>query len=420
MLRRLAWLALIPPLAAAAGARGGAGPAELAFSVGYLGYAVPCVADAGVFPQARRLGAIGSGGGPWSPDGGRIAISGRNAVLVENADGSGLHAVTRPRIADENDGAGAWSPDGRSVAFSRYTGSSRNGVWIVDLATGAERQVTHRYAVALSWTANGDLIAADFGEHDLHREIGLLKPDGTVVAELTAPDFKGFDGGAAWSPDGTRLAVGGGAILDRSGAIVGRYAEPSTDEAVSAAPSWSPDGSTIVFERFATEYNARLNVRYTAQSDVYAAPADGGAEVQLTRTPYVSEWGPSYRPGTQPAPAGTSQQCVVRGTSGSDVIHGGAKDDLIIAGSGNDVVDGRGGNDVLDGGAGNDTLTGGPGWDFLRGGSGNDRLHAGDGAMDTVYGGPGRDRAWVDRKLDTVANVEVVSTSAGRAAPARR
>ena len=53
---------------------------------------------------------------------------------------------------------------------------------------------------------------------------------------------------------------------------------------------------------------------------------------------------------------------------------------------------------MLDGGAGHDVLIGGPG---------NDTLSAWDGTPDTVDGGPGRDRGWVDRTLDTVRSVEV-------------
>jgi dipeptidyl aminopeptidase/acylaminoacyl peptidase len=328
-------------------------------------------------------------------------------VLVEHADGSGLRAVTRPRGLSENDNAPVWSPDGRSIAFSRYTGSARNGVWIVDVAARAERQITRRYADALSWSAHGDLIAADYGE-DATREIALLKPDGAVEAMLTAPGFKGFNNGVAWSPDGTRLAVGGGVILDRTGATVGRYAPASTDEAVASSPAWSPDGSTIVFERSATEYDARTNTRSALQSDLYAVPAHGGVAVALTMTPDLSESGATFRPGGHPSPAGTAQRCVLRGTPRRDVIHGGSRDDLILAGPGDDVVDARGGDDVVDGGAGNDVLTGGPGRDVLHTGPGDDRLHARDHTADLVLGGPGRDRAWVDRKLDTVANVELV------------
>lgn len=410
VIARLAWLVLIPPLAAAgasgAGVRSGA--AELSFTVGDAPYVAACTAPTDGLSRARRLGAIGSAGGSWSPDGARVALVVGQAIAVANADGSSLRIVTSPRKTSEDDHAPTWSPDGSAIAFSRYTGSARNGVWIVVVATRAERQLTRRYARALAWSPTGDVIAADYGVY-LRGEIALVEPDGTVRRRLDVPDFKGFNAGVSWSPDGTRLAVGGGAIVDRSGAIVGRYAGPSTDEAVSASPSWSPDGSSVAFARFATEYDARTNFRYVEQADLYVAPAAGGAETRMTRTPDLSESGPRFRPGTHAAPAGTTQPCVLRGTAHRDVIHGSRRDDLIFAGAGNDVVEARGGADVVDGSAGGDVLVGGPGEDFLRGAAGNDRLYAKDRAADLVYGGPGKDSAFVDPKLDRWTNVERVS-----------
>jgi dipeptidyl aminopeptidase/acylaminoacyl peptidase len=407
VIRRLAWLALIPPLAAAGGSgtgRGGAG--ELSFTVGDT-YLAPCVAPADALSRARRLGAIGSAGGSWSHDGERVALIVGRAIGIENADGSDLRIVTRPRPASEDDGAPAWSPDGAAIAFSRYTGSSRNGVWIVDLATRTERQLTNRFAQSLAWSPTGDVIAADYGG-DPQAEIVLIDPQGTVQRRFEIPGFKHFNTGVGWSPDGLRLAVAGGAVLDRTGTIVGRYADPSTDQAVSGAPSWSPDGSLIAFVRFATQYNARTNFRYTLQSDLYVTRVDGGPATRLTQTPDVSESGPEFRPGAHATPAGSAQACVLRGTAGRDVIRGSRRDDLIFAGAGNDVVQARAGADFVVGDAGNDVLVGGPGRDFLLGGSGNDQLYARDGTGDLVYGGPGSDRATRDPKLDTLANVERV------------
>jgi hypothetical protein len=413
VLRRLALLALIPTIAATSGARGALIPAELAYTIGYAPWDVACVAGAGGILASARLAPMGAQGGAWSPDGERFALSSRRGILVENADGSGLQVLTSPR-RDEDDGAPAWSPDGAWIAFSRYTGSPRSGIWIVDVATGRERQISGDYADSLSWSPAGDLLAADFGYLDSWRHAALLRLDGTVVRALAAPFDRTFAPGVAWSPDGTRIAVGGGLIFDRSGAIVGRYAAPTTParDAIAASPTWSPDGSTIAYELLATAYDGRTNVRYALPSDLYEAPAAGGPAVALTRTPELSERAPAFRPGTHAAPAGLSQRCVIRGTSKDDVIRGTAKADLILAGAGNDRVLGRAGADVIYGGPGNDVLFGGPGGDWLLGGPGNDRLHARDGSFDVVYGGPaGHDVAWVDRR-DLVTGVERIE--AGR------
>src|SRR4051812_45632588 len=56
----------------------------------------------------------------WSPDGRRIALVLGSSVALVNADGSGLHRLTRPTMA--LDRAPVWSPDGR-LAFLRTYGS---------------------------------------------------------------------------------------------------------------------------------------------------------------------------------------------------------------------------------------------------------------------------------------------------------
>jgi Ca2+-binding RTX toxin-like protein len=101
--------------------------------------------------------------------------------------------------------------------------------------------------------------------------------------------------------------------------------------------------------------------------------------------------------------------------AGNDVVTGGRGQDEIDAGEGNDRLDGGGRGDSLDGGPGNDRIYGRGGADRLRGGRGRDLLFGGlgfddllarDGLRDRVAGGPGRDRARVDERLDVVSGVE--------------
>jgi hypothetical protein len=250
------------------------------------------------------------------------------------------------------------------------------------------------------------LIVAETGG-TFESEIVLLTPTGAVVRRFRPAGRRPFDRGIAWSPDGRRLAVGGGLILDREGRVAGAV-RASLEWAATHSPSWSADGSMIAFARSPVAVNPRVNVSYLREADLFAARADGGDAVALTRTPTISEEAPQFRPGPAQGGAGRSQPCLLGGTARRDVIRGTAADDLVDAGGGQDVLDGRAGDDVLVGGAGDDVLSGGPGRDVLRGGPGNDRLRVRDGVADDVGGGFGRDRAWVDRR-DVVGSVERVS-----------
>jgi Ca2+-binding RTX toxin-like protein len=78
----------------------------------------------------------------------------------------------------------------------------------------------------------------------------------------------------------------------------------------------------------------------------------------------------------------------------------------VAAGPGADVVAGSAAANVLDGGAGDDRIDGRGGVDTYVGGAGADTLLARDRGRDVLLGGPGRDSARVDRRLDRLSSVE--------------
>jgi len=78
----------------------------------------------------------------------------------------------------------------------------------------------------------------------------------------------------------------------------------------------------------------------------------------------------------------------------------GAGDDFISGGAANDILYGGKGNDAILGNDGDDFLIGEAGHDVLRGGIGDDILDGVDGRRDKLLGGPGKDLARVDRRID--------------------
>jgi Tol biopolymer transport system component len=441
---------------------------DFAYSVtvgAHIGKSAVCVARDGDTRLPWRLAGLGAVGGfDWAPDGGRFAVAlathptGR--VFTARADPSGgLAPLTRPRMKTESDTRPDWSPDGATVAFTRDVSYGRGvdyrrtGLWLVDVGTRRERQLKQllprafdwspsgdRLAVIsegdlevfasdgrriwtvsrnadgledVAWSPTGDLIAARFG-HD----ILLITPERTPVATIALPrnDVESLEYGLGWSPDGQRLAVGGGAIYDRAGHAAGRYAEASTMASVAVEPRWTPDGTVIVFGQAPAELIASKYTRYLVlgPADLYAKPALGGDAELLTSTPELGEGAAVFRPGHAGGTAGTALPCFLHGGPGRDVLRGTEGGDLVIAGAGADLIYGRGGDDLLIAGSGNDVVQAGRGQDEVAGESGNDRLYVRDGQRDRVSGGPGRDVAWVDRRLDWTAGVERVRAGAAR------
>jgi Tol biopolymer transport system component len=132
--------------------------------------------------------------GVWSPDGSQIAytVSAKSgmSVWVMNAGGSNAHQVTHLTAAEGRAQVPAWSPDGKHLAFQANAASpvGKSTLWVVDLQTGAEREILPHPGAFLdetpSWFSTGDRIAFQ-SNRSKTMEVWAVDIDGSDLVQIT-------------------------------------------------------------------------------------------------------------------------------------------------------------------------------------------------------------------------------------------
>lgn len=212
----------------------------------------------------------------WSPDGARVGFSGVvgfgegddhepiRRIFTVGVDGSGPDPVPGTKAAT----APVFSPDGRTLAFTRAVdretpttvggihreeGFHGSSIWIADLQTGAQRQLT-------PWQDNVSYSASSFS------------PDGSTLLATHEDDLHLQEAEpVALNVDGS----GSRRLLDDG-----------------SSPVFSPDGSRIALIRRTPDYQRE----YGEDTDLYVINADGSGVRRLTRTPGLIELSPSWDP----------------------------------------------------------------------------------------------------------------------------
>jgi TolB protein len=239
--------------------------------------------------QTRLLGAYGDGVDyslpVWSPDGSRIAYTTwtNEGGVPQNLRNEDQTSAIWSMAADGSDGRlvaegapdqawiPAWSPDGEWIAYT-LTPQGRQPA----AAAGPQENVAPGQVGPPS-AAPGS-------------SIWIVHPDGTGGRRLT---FEGVDAvGAAWSPDGRRIAFvvsAGGGTSDIHVATV-TEAGLEDERAVAAdpandwGPAWSPDRDVLAFTS-----------NRSGNDEIWVVPADGGPLTQLTDNG-AGDWVPAWSP----------------------------------------------------------------------------------------------------------------------------
>lgn len=209
----------------------------------------------------QQLSDLGSACCPWvSHDGSTVLFAASapgDRVTVETLalDGTG-HTVRPLPTETMNLGPGPFSPDGSQVAFEGFDSAdpSLNGIYVGDIDSGEQRQITHDGGIPGDWSPDGALILffrGPPGDPPAPGSLYVVQPDGSGERRLTpenVPVQCCF--GYRWSPDGSRAL-----FADADGVLWTISADGSglselfkdTEGRYAITPTWSPDGTQILF-----------------------------------------------------------------------------------------------------------------------------------------------------------------------------
>jgi Tol biopolymer transport system component len=154
----------------------------------------------------------------WSPDGTHIAFqtSQDNAyhVYTMAADGTDRKLVSSPGNDDRHP---VWSPDGKTLAVDTGTELKRE-IALIDLASGARTEITslNAFSTFPSWSPDGTRLSFYVYQKSA-MDLWTVNKDGSKPLQMTntlASENKSqctfACHGAAWSPDGSRIAYADG------------------------------------------------------------------------------------------------------------------------------------------------------------------------------------------------------------------
>jgi DNA-binding beta-propeller fold protein YncE len=200
-------------------------------------------------------------------------------IVVANADGSGVRALTHPNpLRYENDEGPVPSPDGSLIVFARSGEPAR--VMLMNADGSRLRSIARAELDSAQWSPDGSRLALETSP-----SFQLPKPGGPTLImfkqgiSLVARDGSGSRSlvgaaahgrlGFSWSPDGTRIAYAGHDDISVVDVATGARRVLVAMEG-AWRPAWSPDGSRIAF----------LN----DDDDVYVVDATGGKARRLGKS----------------------------------------------------------------------------------------------------------------------------------------
>lgn len=162
-------------------------------------------------------------------------------------------------------------------------GDTDRKLWLGDISTSQSREVKLSdgtdgpLRLAESWSPDGSAVIFQ-NANNTGTEIIAMRADGSLIGRTSELNFARFGMSAAWSPDGTRIAIGGvngqcpyGArVLNNQMSVVTRGSPPPSN----CNPSYSADSAWLAF--------TGVNPSRDGRVDIYVANTNGTGAINLT------------------------------------------------------------------------------------------------------------------------------------------
>ena len=227
----------------------------------------------------------------WSPDGAQLVYhAGQMSTMHHYSNAPGRKLVGT--VEDPGfelvfaSGFPAVSPDGRTLALSERSPSDDRMALVMWNTDGTHPRRVYRdenSVMGLEWSRDGRWLAFGAGSFFTQRasqpaRIMVIGPDGSGARAVTkGPGNAGFP---SWSPDGTEIVF---RFWTGEGAEGLRIVDVATGESrvlttdYDTLPGWSPNGDQIIFSRYASDERFRYD-----EFDIYSIRPDGTGLKRLT------------------------------------------------------------------------------------------------------------------------------------------
>jgi TolB protein len=199
----------------------------------------------------------------------------RRDIFVADWDGFGAHAITHT----SQNILPTWAKDASEIAFTTFAAGKPDLVALPPAGGGKPRVISSRQGVntGAAWSPDGSKIAATLS-FEGNAQIYLLSREGQIIKRLTTTARPFIDTSPTWSPDGSKIAF----VSDRFGSpqIWTMNADGSGQQRLTRRgnynqePSWCPrkDAPLIAFTARDEKY----------AYDIFTIRVDSGELVRIT------------------------------------------------------------------------------------------------------------------------------------------